>query len=475
MRINNVVDQADKALTGLILGLFGCIVAAPLFSDGMFLDGVIYAAVSNNMALGIGHFWEPHLSNTLFDSFYEHPPLAMGLESLWFKLFGSSIYVERFYSLACFFINARIIVEIWRELTNDKSLSFLPLLFFILIPDIQWSFSNNLLENTMMIFCCLSFYFLIKHLKTARIAFLVLSGFLLYLSILSKGFVGLYLWGFPIFSWFFLRNSSFIRSIQNTFILLCSTLLPLLILYLFLPLGWESFISYIEEQVVNSLQNVQTVNSRFEIIYIFLYQIAIATSLSIVIWLFVRRKAAPPSQPEEKKYGYILLCLVAGGVLPILISLKQRGFYILTVYPFYSLAMALLLKPYIKFLVQKLRLKTVQNLKIGAYALGGLALVLSAIQFKKIGRDKSELELIYFIQENLPKGITIDLANEFKENWSLHAYAARHGQFNLIRSSPTQAEYKIENANQIERYAESDVLYQSDKYALVKKETFNPN
>ena len=195
MRINNVVDQADKALTGLILGLFGCIVAVPLFSDGMFLDGVIYAAVSNNMALGIGHFWEPHLSNTLFDSFYEHPPLAMGLESLWFKLFGSSIYVERFYSLACFFINARIIVKIWRELTNDKSLSFLPLLFFILIPDIQWSFSNNLLENTMMIFCCLSFYFLIKHLKTARIAFLVLSGFLLYLSILSKGFVGLYLWG----------------------------------------------------------------------------------------------------------------------------------------------------------------------------------------------------------------------------------------------------------------------------------------
>ncbi len=473
MGLNNSEKQISILFITLILGLFGCIVATPLFSDGMFLDGVIYAAVANNMALGIGSFWEPHLSNTLFDSFYEHPPLAMGLQALCFKLFGNSIYVERFYSLATFLINTQIIVLIWKELTQDRFLSFLPLLFFILIPDIQWSFSNNLLENTMMIFCSTSFYLLIKHAKTEKKVYVLFAGLLLFLSILSKGFVGLYLWGFPLFFWFFFRRNSFIQATYSTLWLLSATVIPFLVLYFFLPAGWNSFVSYIQEQVVNSLQNVQTVNSRFEIVFIFLNQIIISVALGLVVWFLVKRKIQVNTSPEETKYSYILICLVAGGVLPILISLKQRGFYILTVYPFFSLALALLLKPYFKHLLLRITVKTWSILRIVSFALVGFAFVLSLLQFNSIKRDKPELELIYFINENIPNGATLDLSEEFKENWSLHSYAARHGQYNLIRNTPEKVEFKIENASRISEYPKENIVWTSEKYALIRLRNSN--
>ena len=155
-------------------------VSAPaLFSDGMFMDGLIYATVAKNLANGIGTFWYLQFSETLFPAFHEHPPLAIAMQSVLFRIFGDSIYIERFYSLFTFIITGFIIFFIWKQVSGKKntSLAWLPLFFWISIPLTTWSCANNMLENTLMIFTSLSILFALKSLDNRQYLYIFLSGF----------------------------------------------------------------------------------------------------------------------------------------------------------------------------------------------------------------------------------------------------------------------------------------------------------
>ena len=60
-----------------ILALFIGIISPFMFTDGMFMDGLYYACISRNLALGIGSFWDLEFTETLGKHFHEHPPLAL--------------------------------------------------------------------------------------------------------------------------------------------------------------------------------------------------------------------------------------------------------------------------------------------------------------------------------------------------------------------------------------------------------------
>ncbi|MBK9389464.1 MAG: glycosyltransferase family 39 protein [Bacteroidetes bacterium] len=138
------------------------------FSDGMFMDGTIYAVLSRNMANGTGTFWHPHFTDTFFPVFVEHPPLAFGIEGILFRIFGDNRFVERFYSLLTIFITAIVIVYIWKAILKKSSTGWLPLLFWITMPTVNWISVNHMLENTLAIFICLSVLFYLKSLDSRR-------------------------------------------------------------------------------------------------------------------------------------------------------------------------------------------------------------------------------------------------------------------------------------------------------------------
>jgi len=148
----------------IVFGLFLGICAPTLWSDGMFMDGLYYAAISKNLANGLGDFWYLHHTDFSHPIFREHPPLAMGLQSIFFSIFGDSIYIERFYSLLTFIVTGFFIHLIWKEVIGKKySLySWLVLFFWAIIPLNSWACSNNILENTMNIFVASSVFFLIN-------------------------------------------------------------------------------------------------------------------------------------------------------------------------------------------------------------------------------------------------------------------------------------------------------------------------
>src|SRR5580693_5816231 len=69
-----------------------------LVRPGMFFDGLIYATVSRNLAVGIGDAWHPVYCASWNGDFREAPPLAFVLESYCFRLFGDHFWVEKLYS-----------------------------------------------------------------------------------------------------------------------------------------------------------------------------------------------------------------------------------------------------------------------------------------------------------------------------------------------------------------------------------------
>ena len=84
-----------------VLAIFFFIISPHFLAEGMFLDGITYAALAKNYAQGLGNFWNLHYCQTLYPEFHEHPPLAIVIQSWFFTLFGSSIYVEKIYSVLC--------------------------------------------------------------------------------------------------------------------------------------------------------------------------------------------------------------------------------------------------------------------------------------------------------------------------------------------------------------------------------------
>ncbi|MCE9538824.1 MAG: glycosyltransferase family 39 protein, partial [Bacteroidetes bacterium] len=184
-----------------------------LIQDGVFMDGMLYISVSRNLADGLGTFWEPHFSLTYYDIFREQPPLYFGLLAAFYKIFGTSMYVERLFCFVCFTLTLIYIHRIWKTLFFDDQQinknSWLPILFFISIPICFWSYSNHVEETVMTLFTTMSVYYLSNVLfkKENVIFYLILAGVCVFLASLTKGIQGL----FPItavFSYWLVSNKS---------------------------------------------------------------------------------------------------------------------------------------------------------------------------------------------------------------------------------------------------------------------------
>ena len=105
----------------LTLAVFAAATVPRLAHRGMFVDGVTYASIARNLAEGRGSFWSPAYTATLYPQFHEHPPLGFWLQSLWFRVFGDHLFVERLYALAVGLATACLIAAIWRQLQQTPA------------------------------------------------------------------------------------------------------------------------------------------------------------------------------------------------------------------------------------------------------------------------------------------------------------------------------------------------------------------
>lgn len=444
----------------LLAALLFAITWPALFSDGMFMDGTIYAAVAHNMANGMGGFWQPHFSQTLFPEFYQHPPLAMGLQAIFFKLFGDSFLIERFYSLSTFLISGLLIGKIWIEIGNTKHSAWLPLLFWVANPLIWWAISNNMLENTLQIFVLAAVLSALKSIKQNWLIWTIIAGIFLFLGMLTKGLVAIFPLSFFFWYWLFKKDITFKKMLFHTVLIIVSTILPLLMLIVLNENASHALSSYYNKQIVFSLSDVQTVSSRFFIIGR-LYNELIISFGFILALLFIFRKKFKIFKlgfSKNSKSIYTFLALGFSGVLPIMISLKQSGFYMIPAFPFFALAFALLIKALLE--TQK-RSNLLKYSGIISLVILGIAFFVSFSSIGKIGRDKEMLEDVYAISKVVPHASKISISKNLAQNWALHAYFSRYSNISLDDVIAIPNPYYLTNseisADLSTRYKKSDL------------------
>lgn len=426
------VKSGAKYFYFLIAGVFLIVVSRAFFSDGLFMDGMMYATMAKNLSHGLGTFWGPHLTDTFFPVFINHPPLAIGLESLFFRILGDSRFVERIYSMTAIVLTAYLITSVWKNLGHKRSTAWLPLLFWIAFPTITWASVNNMLENTMGIFICLSVLFYLKSLGSGRWIFLILSGIMLTAGFLTKGPVTFFPLTFPAFYWISTRRTSFKDTIIDTLTILFSSLASLALLYIFTPAG-EVFPKYLGI-TFNLTFNSATRDTRFYILKMFVKEI-IPCLIITGGFLFLFRKKKLPADLLLKNGREALAFLFLGlsGVLPLMITRVQSGYYYMTSLAFFALSASLLVYPSIKVLSESPGFLSngFRYFRIGSVLILAAGIILSLAYTGTINRDRQMILDTRAILPHLEENSTVSISPEMAANWSLHVYFARSKNISL--------------------------------------------
>ncbi len=427
-----------------IAGIFMLIICHSWLSDGMFMDGTIYAILSRNMANGSGTFWHPHLTDILFPVFVEHPPLAFGLEGILFRIFGDNRFIERAYSLMTTIVTGIIIVSIWKQTLRKSPTGWLPLLFWITMETVAWASVNHMLENTLVIFICLSVLFCLKSQQSRRIFFLFLSGFMLSLGFLTKGFVTFTPLSFPFFLWLFSGKKKFLSMVLDTAIISVSAVLPLLLLFLF-PGPGEFLPRYID-MALHKISTGVTADSRFYIIRRLLMELLPSFGIILILLLYGWKKKLPfPILSTNLRAAAAFFSLGMAGVLPILTTMDQSAYFLLLSLPFFAIAAGLFVNPYIELNFEKINSGSTgfRLFKLFSIMTLSAGLILSVYFSKDFNRDEVMLKDMKLIIPVLNKNSTINILPEMYSNWSLHTYYARYKNISLDPDLNNMHEYLL--------------------------------
>ncbi|MFP5470175.1 MAG: ArnT family glycosyltransferase [Bacteroidia bacterium] len=446
----------SKYLFFLFLGVFILVISPTLLSVGMFMDGIIYASIAENLSNGIGSTWAMQFTGTS-GPFNGHPPMAMYLESFFFKLFGSAIWVEKIYSVLTIIITSIISTIIFRKLYSSDKNSYPIVLFFMLtMPLIYWISINNLLENTLAIFSTLSIYFLIQHERNF-IANMLIGGVFIYLAFLTKGIVALFPFAVPFWLVVF-RYIEFKKFLFALTFTVFGFSLVAICVHFIEPESTEFFRKYFQEQVVNSIQQVSTVNSRYQIIIDYLAEIAIG--FTIIGWMIFYTKTKVNQDKLKRASFFVAISL--SGVIPMMISMKQSGFYIYPILPITAIAMAILAEPYfVKYLEKIYAFNYLKHLSFSVLI---LAIAFSLFFKNSIHRDKELIEDVNKISQLLGDKTFVNIGLEINMDYSTHCYFYR-----LHKKS--MAVYTGDSLRMVRATDVADklIVYKGHHYALIKE------
>ena len=332
----------------------------PRFLDNiMFVDGMIYAAISRNMAMGNGTFWQPQFMKTVWPSynncsfFCDHPPIMFMMESVLFRFFPDQTIVENVYNLLILIVLVGLIELLWRKFFENRAdiiaYSWLPVLCWYAIRTVWWSVPNNLLDTSMAVFCLLSCLFQLYALSESdvkkSIGYWFLSGSSLLLAFLTKGPIGLYPFAFvAIFALIHGRSKYFI-SLKGSLMMVAVFAVEMLLLMSYEP-AFTFITQYFDGQVVQSLlQKRENLGNSWES-HFFLIKMLKKDLLPHFVGLIGLYGLSylvgniPRPSISSRKVCLISLIVALSGILPILISKKQGASYMMPALPFIGIFFA---------------------------------------------------------------------------------------------------------------------------------------
>lgn len=463
---------AFSVLIGLTLPL--------LIQDGMFMDAMLYTSVSHNLSMGIGTFWFPQFSlhnMAGLTSFHEQPPLVFGIQSVFFKIFGDSMYVERFYTFLTMCITAALINLLWKEIYRNenslKRLGWLPIILWITIPVCFWSYTNNMHENTMGIFTLSSVLLIYKASQSEKFQIMacILAGIFILMATLSKGLPGFFPITVPLLYWLTTKKNTFSKTFLQTLII---TLVPVIIyaILFFIPESKESLSTYLFKRALHRINEVPTVDNRFWILYRLFMELLPQILFVAIIFSIAKLKKIKWDISEQIPNSIFFISVGLLASAPLMLTLVQKGFYFVPSLPFFAIGFSILIAPIIFNLTE--RINTTSK-KYKMFLLMSAFLLIATTSFSlmqkgKVGRNKELLHDIYLIGTVVPKQTIISIPADMWNEWDLQCYLVRY--FNISLESNYQNNYciidKTIQTNTLTGYKKVDI--KTLQYDLYKRQ-----
>lgn len=430
-----------------------------LVVQGLFGDGLLYASIARNMAHGKGSIWQPFFSSSywldnVLPIYYENPPLMLWLESLFFSGLGDYWWVEKLYSLVIFVVNCFLMLKIWqffeKKYVKIKGLGYFVLVFWHLMPRVLWGNPNNMMDNNLLTFCLLSILFILKTfekntpLSISGIFYVFLSSLCLFLGILTKGPVALYPLAVPILFSFFTKEINLKKAINDTLILTVLSSLFFIGLLYFNSSANIYFTNYWEQRllavIVGSRDDMKLSGwQHLEIVETLFIELLPILIVFLIVYLILKYKKI--TVLTDKKYinfGLFFTFLGLSATLPIMISTKQSGIYLIPGLPMFAFAATFFALPFLEKMVNLPKFNRFST-RLTHFSWLGLvvSLIYSGIIVGDYGRDKLLLSDVDNLKKIIPQDAKVGVCFEMMADFTYHVNLQRFCQYELRRNTPT--------------------------------------
>jgi len=362
-----------------------------MFMQVMFMDGIIYAGIAKHLTWQTISTLQLNLSKSYGANFYGHPPLSMIIHFLFYDVFGNDFFVDRMLSLASFVASIFLIHKICGATSITKTNSWFVILLFVTIPVVSWSFKNNMLENLMTVFCLVSVYLSILKFRNNTInsiTYYSLNATVIFCAFISKGFTGLFPIATPLIISIIINKSKVAWVIQTSILLIYTFMFFAIVFIIFPPL--KTFIlEYLNQQIFASLNGKSDVDGRTFILTKMPQELMVLLIITMLLHIsngkktFVILKQKITSNTDAQ----LFLCIALNASLPIIISVKQSGYYVLAAYPFFALFFAAINFNIFMEVIKKIKVKS-KHLYVLTSMLVGSTVVLCAYNYKGFYRQR---------------------------------------------------------------------------------------
>jgi 4-amino-4-deoxy-L-arabinose transferase-like glycosyltransferase len=421
----------------LSIAIYAALVLPRLASRGMFRDGVLYAAISRNLATGIGGWWSPRY--TMHPSvFHEHPPGAFWLQSLWFHVLGDAVWVEALYSAATGVLLLLLLAAVWRRLApHDEHTpgAWAPAILFLSSPLVSWIYASNMLENSLVLFTTAATVCVLAAVtKPARSAWAWggIAGLLVGAAVLVKGPVGTFPVAVPVAA----GLVGLARSRRAVLATLAGNAAGAALVA---GAVWSSeaartFLEvYGEKQILASVAGAREHRaSRWYLVGRLGSELALPASLCVLLLAATRRSAREHARLRCSRPAFLALLIALAASMPLLISPKQHGWYLLPSLPFYAIALALVVARPARRLQESLvrRSRAVHATTLLLLSGAVVAVILEA----GVVRKEQAFHADFSTQPlDIEVGTQIDVCPaELVHSWSLVLNLARQYQVDLV-------------------------------------------
>ena len=378
------------------------------------------------------NFWNIHFTDTLFNKFYEHPPLGIFTMSIPFYIFGDSLLIDKLYGTVFGILIATVMALIIGLLYKGqrRNTLLLSLFYFLAFPITSNTLENNLLEIPATFFILLSVYIFLKYALTSqnRIIYSLLFTFALLASFLVKGPVTLFPLALPFF-FFVLFSSTYLFKEMLKFYALVSIFTVLFSFFLYIYPDSNFYLStYFQNQILNSIDGSRGGDEYFKLTSQLLIDLSAIVIISLLAIFIGHRKFV---RLKFSKIFWLFIFIGLSGSLPLEVSPRQHDYYIFPSLAFFAIAFGILFVEPTTSLLRKF-----YSYKFTAALNIVMLVVLIIIISDKIGSN-SRYKNFYndFIKEavNIDRGskITACVANptdydKFFNNIGLKANLKRH-------------------------------------------------